>query len=414
MRRLMVYIIIIVFITAGFVVLPVGGSGKQEQDSERFMESTEAGKGDGSKASISANSSGGGSSAGEKQGNRVSPFTEAELQYLEPYDTAIFAGGCFWCLEHPYEKLVGVAEVISGYTGGTKENPTYRQVASGQSDHREAVIVYYNEDVISYEQLLEVFWRNIDPTDQGGQFVDRGKHYAPGIFVQGEQQRRIAEESKRALDSSGRFAEPVVTEILPVGPFYPAEEYHQDYYKKSTDAYSRYYGGSGRGSFIAELWSSTKTPQGLETKEGRWKNFDKQARVEELTDLQYEVTQEDSTERAFDNTYWDNKREGIYVDIVSGEPLFSSTDKFKSGTGWPSFTRPIDPDNVTYHEDFALFSERIEVRSRFADSHLGHVFRDGPQPTGLRYCMNSAALRFVPREDMAAEGYRQYLVLFEE
>lgn len=414
MRRLMVYIIIIVFITAGLVVLPVGGSGSREQDSAEFMESTEPGKGDGTKASISANGSGGGSSDGEKRGNRVEPFTEAELQYLGAYDTAIFAGGCFWCLEEPFEKLVGVAEAISGYTGGTKENPTYRQVAGGRTDHREAVIVYYNQDVISYEQLLEVFWRNIDPTDPGGQFVDRGNHYAPGIFVRDEQQRRIAEDSKRALDSSGRFEEPVVTEILPEGPFYPAEEYHQDYYIKSTDAYSRYYGGSGRGSFIAELWSSTKTPQGLDTKEGRWSNFDKQARVEELTDIQYEVTQEDGTERAFDNTYWDNKREGIYVDVVSGEPLFSSTDKYKSGTGWPSFTRPIDPDNVTYHEDFSLFSERIEVRSRFGDSHLGHVFRDGPQPTGLRYCMNSAALRFVPREDMAAEGYRQYLVLFEE
>lgn len=368
------------------------------------MESTEAGKGN----------SNGGSNEQASRENRVDPFSEAELQYLEPYDTAIFAGGCFWCLEHPFEKLVGVAEVISGYTGGSKENPTYRQVASGSTDHREAVIVYYNEDVISYEQLLEVFWKNIDPTDPGGQFVDRGGHYATGIFVQNEEQRRVANDSKRNMDNSGRFGEPIVTEILTAGPFYPAEEYHQDYYIKSADAYKRYYGGSGRGSFIAELWSSTKTPQGLETKEGRWSNFDKASRLEALTPLQYEVTQEEGTERAFDNEYWDNKSEGIYIDIVSGEPLFSSTDKYKSGTGWPSFTRPIDPDNVSYHEDFSLFSERIEVRSRFGDSHLGHVFRDGPQPTGLRYCMNSAAMRFVPRENMASEGYEQYLVLFED
>lgn len=404
MHRIVVYITIIVLITAGLVVLPLSGSGTSEQETGEFMESTEPGKG---------NSNDG---AGEKDshGNRVEPFSEAELQYLEPYDTAIFAGGCFWCLEDPFEKLVGVAEVISGYTGGSKENPTYREVASGRTDHREAVIVYYNEDVISYEQLLEVFWKNIDPTDPGGQFFDRGGHYATGIFVQNEEQRRFATESKRDMSSSGRFDEPIVTEILEAGPFYPAEEYHQDYYIKSADAYKRYYGASGRGSFIAELWSSTKSPQGLDTKEGRWRNFDKESRLSELSPLQYKVTQEEGTERAFDNEYWDNKREGIYVDIVSGEPLFSSTDKYVSGTGWPSFTRPIDPDNVSYHEDFSLFSERIEVRSRFGDSHLGHVFRDGPQPTGLRYCMNSAAMRFVPKENMASEGYAQFLVLFEE
>lgn len=404
MRRIVVYIFIIVLVTAGFVVLPLSGSGTSEKENGEFVESTEPGKGN-------SNSGSDEDAAGE---NRVDPFSEAELQYLEPYDTAIFAGGCFWCLEHPFEKLVGVAEVISGYTGGSRENPTYREVASGRTDHREAVIVYYNEDVIRYEQLLEVFWRNINPTDPGGQFADRGGHYATGIFVQNEEQRRVAEESKQMMGASGRFDKPIVTEIVTAGPFYPAEEYHQDYYIKSADAYKRYYGGSGRGSFIAELWSSTKTPQGLDTVEGRWNNFDKEARLSELSSLQYKVTQEEGTERAFDNEYWDNKAEGIYVDIVSGEPLFSSTDKYKSGTGWPSYTRPIDPDYVTYHEDFSLFSERIEVRSRFADSHLGHVFRDGPQPTGLRYCMNSAAMRFVPKEEMKSEGYEQYLVLFEE
>jgi peptide methionine sulfoxide reductase msrA/msrB len=180
------------------------------------------------------------------------------------------------------------------------------------------------------------------------------------------------------------------------------------------NAYKRYFTASGRGSFIGEMWKSGKTPDGLLTKEGLWNSFNKEERVSGLNDLQYQVTQEDGTERAFDNEFWDNKQEGIYVDIVSGEPLFSSTDKYKSGTGWPSFIRPLDPDYVKYREDNSLFSKRIEVRSTYADSHLGHVFRDGPEPTGLRYCMNSASMSFIPKEAMEEKGYSQYLILFEK
>jgi len=381
-----------------FVLQPLFSGGQAEEDGP-FIESTEPGKG------VEPEEA--------EKIEEVDPFSEKELQNLDPYARAIFAGGCFWCLEYPFERLNGVAEVISGYSGGTKPDPAYREVASGMTDHRESVVVYYNPAVVSYKQLLDVFWRNIDPTDGGGQFYDRGNHYKPAIFYSSAEEEQLARVSRQELNASGRFSEEITTDILPAGPFYPAEEYHQDYYKKSTDAYKRYFTASGRGSFIGEMWKSGKTPEGLQTKEGLWNNFNLEKRLAELTPLQIEVTQEDGTEPSFQNEYYDNKEEGIYVDIVSGEPLFSSTDKYKSGTGWPSFTRPIDPDYVTYRVDNKLFMQRIEVRSNFADSHLGHVFKDGPEPTGLRYCMNSASLRFVPKGNMAEEGYAQYLILFE-
>jgi len=393
-NRIMMFAVLFLLVSAQVFS---GGKGETEPP---FMESTEPGKGNPMTA--------------EEPLKEVAPFPESLIQNLEAYSTAIFAGGCFWCLEYPFERLNGVAEVLSGYSGGTRENPSYKEVASGLTDHRESVIVYYNEKVISYEQLLEVFWRNIDPTDGGGQFYDRGDHYTPAIFYKNETEKQSALRSKENLISSGRFTKDVTTDILEAGPFYEAEEYHQDYYIKSANAYKRYFTASGRGSFIGEMWKSGKTPEGLVTKEGLWNNFDKEERISRLDDLQYQVTQEDGTERAFDNEFWDNKKEGIYVDIVSGEPLFSSTDKYKSGTGWPSFIRPIDPDYVKYREDNSLFAKRIEVRSTYADSHLGHVFRDGPEPTGLRYCMNSASMSFIPKEEMEEKGYSQYLILFEK
>jgi peptide methionine sulfoxide reductase msrA/msrB len=314
------------------------------------------------------------------------------------YEVATFAGGCFWCMVTPFEEWPGIIRVVSGYTGGHQKAPTYEEVCSETTGHAEAVQITFDPELMSYEKLLDIFWQQIDPTDEGGQFHDRGSSYRTSIFYANDEQRRKAEQSKQELERSGRFDRPIVTPIVPLKEFYPAEDYHQDYHKKNPLRYKMYRKGSGRDRFIAAHWNTEKDKEKLRGK---------------LTPLQFEVTQNNATEPPFRNEFWDHHGEGIYVDIVSGEPLFSSLDKFDSDCGWPSFTKSIDKGTVAEKDDFTHNMIRTEVRSREADSHLGHVFPDGPGPEGLRYCINSAALRFVPKEDLEREGYGRYTKLFE-
>ncbi len=323
---------------------------------------------------------------------------------------ATFAGGCFWCLEQPFEKLDGVVKVTAGYTGGRVKDPSYEQVCQGNTGHYEAVEVLFDPERISYNELLQVFWRQIDPTDSKGQFADRGEQYRTAIFFHSDEQKTVAEQTKKSLEVSKMFAHPIVTEIKPALIFYPAEEYHQDYYRKCPIRYKNYRSLSGREQYLKDHWDGNK----INSNRDQIIMLTEDELKRKLSPIQYHVTRENGTEPPFDNEYWDNKKEGIYVDIITGLPLFSSLDKYDSECGWPSFTKPLNDSVIIEKIDDSYDMIRTEVRSKNSDSHLGHVFDDGPGAGGLRYCINSASLKFIPKEELVDHGYGEYVKLFEK
>lgn len=342
------------------------------------------------------------------------------------YETITLAGGCFWCTEAYFQEQEGIIDAVSGYAGGEESNASYLSVAEGTTKHREAVQITYDPSVISTEKVLDIYWSHIDPTNTEGQFADKGFQYTTAIFYHNEEQEIAARDAKIRLDESGVFSEPVATEILPFTTFFKAEEYHQDYYKKASDHYERYKKGSGRAGFVEETWAKDAAVQFLQSEQTKTMDNKPTAKrndydytdqeinelLKNLDPLAYHVVAESGTESPFNNKYWDNKAEGIYVDVVTGKPLFSSTHKYDSGTGWPSFWRTIDDDSVTLHEDNSLSTTRTEVRSDAG--HVGHVFNDGPvEEGGRRFCTNSASLLFVPKEEMESKGYGKYLYLFD-
>lgn len=341
------------------------------------------------------------------------------------YETITLAGGCFWCTEAYFQEEPGIIDAVSGYAGGEESNASYLSVSKGTTKHREAVQITYDPSVISTEKILDIYWSHIDPTNTEGQFADTGFHYTSAIFYQNEEQKIVAQDSKIRLEKSGVFTKPIATEILPFTTFFRAEEYHQDYYKKAADHYERYKKGSGRAGFVEETWAKDAAIRFLQSEQTmtvsktevskksdyNYTDGEIAEMLKNLDPLAYHVVAEGGTETPFNNAYWNNKADGIYVDKVTGKPLFSSTHKYDSGTGWPSFWRTIDNDSVTMHEDKSLSTTRTEIRSDAG--HVGHVFEDGPVAEGgRRFCTNSASLRFVPREEMTKEGYEEYLYLF--
>jgi peptide methionine sulfoxide reductase msrA/msrB len=335
------------------------------------------------------------------------------------YEKVVFAGGCFWCTEAEFNHATGVISAVSGYADSEKESPSYEEVGGGEVKAREAVQIIFDPALVSFESLLEKYWSHIDPTDTKGQFGDRGEQYTTAIYYTNENQKVAAEKTKEKINTSKKFDSPVATLILPFTNFYPAEEYHQDYKDKNPFRYSGYREASGRNSFIRLHWQdgSTTTREIFPDSSSSTIKFSAETKAEKLKSLsgiQYKVTQEEGTEPPFENEYNSNKEVGIYVDIVSGEALYLSSDKYDSGTGWPSFSKPVDDDAVTLKTDNYLIYSRTEVRSKLADSHLGHVFSDGPKDKGgKRYCMNSAAMRFVKLADMEKEGYGEYVKLLK-
>jgi len=312
-------------------------------------------------------------------------------------------GGCFWGLEAYMTRVYGVADAESGYANGPTERTTYEEVCAS-SGHAEVVKVRYDPKRVSLERLLKYYFKTIDPTVYNRQGNDKGVQYRTGIYYKDAEDHAVAESVM--AEEQLNWPAPLATELLPLKQYQAAETYHQDYLEKNPSGYCHTDFSSLTNASIPEV-TIMVDPK-------KYSKPDDATLRATLTPAQYAVTQEDNTERAFSNEYWDNHAPGLYVDVATGEPLFSSVDKFESGCGWPSFTKAIDPKVVNYHSDTQFGMVRIEVRSRVGDSHLGHVFDDGPRDKGgKRFCMNSASIRFVPLENLEKEGYGEFRPLVE-
>ncbi|MDF2484433.1 MAG: peptide methionine sulfoxide reductase MsrB [Herbinix sp.] len=303
------------------------------------------------------------------------------------------AGGCFWGVEAYMSRIYGVYDVTSGYANGNTENPTYEDVSYHQSGHSEAVHVLYDPERVELETLLTYFFIIIDPTMVNQQGNDRGEQYRTGIYYLENADKEVIDQV--LAKEQEKYSDPIVTEVEVLEGFTLAEEYHQDYLEKNPDGYCHIEFDSLEEQNIPIVIDPMMYP----------KPSDEELK-KKLTEIQYKVTQTNDTEMAYSNEYWDTFEPGIYVDVATGEPLFSSADKYDSDCGWPSFTKPIVPEVVVNYDDLSFNMLRTEVRSRSGNSHLGHVFDDGPADKGgLRYCINSASILFIPLDDMEAAGY---------